>query len=152
MTIRPAAPVDHAAILAIWLRSVRGSHAFLTEADIQELYPLVRDAALPALELYVLECDGAAIGFMGLDGAKVEAMFLLPGHCRRGGGRMLIEYARRLKGSLSVDVNEQNPEAIRFYEAVGFRVVGRSEVDGQGRPYPLLHMSETRTAGLEPEA
>jgi putative acetyltransferase len=144
MTIRPATPADHPTLLAIWLRSVRISHTFLTEADIQALYPLVRDAALPALELYVLECDGAAIGFMGLDGAKVEAMFLLPEFCRRGGGRMLIEYARRLKGLLSVDVNEQNPEAVRFYKAVGFRVVGRSNVDSAGRPFPLLHMRELK--------
>lgn len=149
-TIRPSTAADRDALLSIWLRSVRASHTFLTEADIQELLPLVRDAALPALELYVLECDGAAIGFMGLDGAKVEAMFLLPERCRRGGGRMLIEYARRLKGPLTVDVNEQNPEAVRFYQAVGFRIVGRSEVDGQGRPFPLLHMCEART--VEPEA
>jgi putative acetyltransferase len=41
-----------------------------------------------------------------------------------------------------VDVNEQNPEAARFYEACGFAVVGRSELDDGGRPFPLLHMKE----------
>jgi putative acetyltransferase len=39
-----------------------------------------------------------------------------------------------------VDVNEQNPAAVGFYEALGFVVVSRSPVDGDGRPFPLLHM------------
>jgi putative acetyltransferase len=39
-----------------------------------------------------------------------------------------------------VDVNEQNPEARGFYERLGFTVVARSELDGTGRPFPLLHL------------
>lgn len=143
MTIREATPADRDALLDIWLRSVRATHTFLTENDIQELLPLVRDAALPALELWVLCADaGEPIGFLGLDGSKLEALFLAPDHFRRGGGRRLVEHARRLKGPLTVDVNEQNPEAVRFYQALGFRVVGRSELDGTGRPFPLLHLVE----------
>jgi putative acetyltransferase len=143
MTIRAATPADHAKLLEIWLRSVRATHTFLTEADIQRLLPLVRDAALPALELWVL-CgeDSTPIGFLGLEGAKVEALFLAPEWCRRGGGRMLLDHARRLKGRLTVDVNEQNPEAVRFYQACGFTIVGRSPLDGDGRPFPLLHLRE----------
>ena len=140
--IRPASPADHDTLLGIWLRSVRATHTFLTEENIQELLPLVRDAALPALELWVLTRDGEPVGFSGLDGAKLEALFLDPAHTRGGGGRMLVEHARRLKGPLTVDVNEQHPESLRFYQAMGFKVVGRSEVDSAGRPYPLLHLSE----------
>lgn len=143
MTIREARPDDHDALLEIWLRSVRASHAFLTESDIQALLPLVRDAALPALELWVLcsdDDDGAAIGFLGLAESKVEALFLAPEWTRRGGGRMLLDHARRLKGRLAVD--EQNPEATRFYEANGFVMVGRSETDADGRPFPILHLRE----------
>src|SRR5262245_56434890 len=131
MTIREALPAEHDALLDIWLRSVRATHTFLTEDDIQELLPLVRDEALPALELWVLcPVDGPPVGFLGLDGAKVEALFLAPEWLRSGGGRRLLDHARRLKGPLTVDVNEQNPGALRFYQACGFTVVGRSEVDG----------------------
>jgi putative acetyltransferase len=143
MFIREGRPDDRDALLAIWLRSVRATHTFLTEDDIQGLLPIVREAALPALELWVL-CDdaGVAIGFLGLSGAKVEALFLDPDHLRRGGGRRLLNHARRLKGPLTVDVNEQNPEAVRFYETCGFVVFGRSATDDAGRPFPLLHLRE----------
>jgi putative acetyltransferase len=38
-------------------------------------------------------------------------------------------------------VNEQNPEAVGFYLHYGFAQTGRSPLDGEGRPFPLLHMS-----------
>ncbi len=141
MHIRPGGAADHTQLLEIWLRSVRATHAFLTEDDIQFYLPLVRDVALPHLELWVLCADsGALMGFMGLSGNKLEALFLDPLYLRCGGGRRLVEHARALKGELLVDVNEQNPAACRFYEACGFVLEGRSEVDSTGRPFPLLHM------------
>lgn len=143
LTIREGRLEDHETLVGIWLRSVRATHTFLTEDDIQALLPVVRETALPALELWVL-CDdgGEPAGFMGLDGSNVEALFIDPAFARRGGGRMLLDHARRLKGALRVDVNEQNPEALKFYLAEGFEVVGRSDVDSGGRPFPLLHMRE----------
>jgi putative acetyltransferase len=144
MIIREALPSDRVRLLDIWLRSVRATHLFLTEDDIQSLLPLVRDVALIELELWVLcSDDGMAIGFLGLLGAKIEALFIAPEWTRRGGGRLLIEHARRLKGCLTVDVNEQNTEAVTFYRACGFQVVGRSPVDDAGRPFPLLHLGES---------
>lgn len=43
-----------------------------------------------------------------------------------------------------VDVNEENPEAIGFYEHFGFKLIGRSELDGSGKPYPILHMERAK--------
>ncbi len=147
MNIRKAQPADRDALVEIWLRSVRATHHFLSEADIESLLPVVRDVALAALELWVLCADDdAPVGFLGLADAKVEALFLAPEFQRRGGGRMLLEHARQLKGALTVDANEQNPAAVRFYEACGFMVVGRSETDGGGRPFTLLHMREITPA------
>jgi putative acetyltransferase len=145
MTIRPAATSEGDHLVAIWLRSVRATHAFLTEDDIQELLPFVRAELNDpvGLDLWVLLDDhDVPVGFAGLAGAEVAALFLDPDHRRRGGGRLLIEHAQRLHGRLSVDVNEQNPEAVRFYEAMGFEIVGRSPDDGAGRPFPILHMRQ----------
>jgi putative acetyltransferase len=143
VTIREAVKNDHDTLLDIWLRSVKATHTFLTEQDIQALLPEVREA-LGKLELWILcSQESRPIGFVGLSGSKVEALFLRPESFRFGGGRMLLDHARRLKGALTADVNEQNPNAVRFYERCGFTVTGRSEVDSSGRPFPLLHMCET---------
>ena len=37
-------------------------------------------------------------------------------------------------------VNEQNPNAKRFYENNNFQVYKRTETDEQGNPYPLLYL------------
>jgi putative acetyltransferase len=140
MQIRPAHLEDRDALLDIWLRSVRATHRFLNEADIQSLLISARDRWLVGLEVWVLTEDGQLIGFMGMSEHKIEALFLGPEYLRRGGGRLLVEHAASRHPTLLVDVNEQNPAARCFYEALGFVIEGRSEVDGQGRPFPLLHM------------
>jgi putative acetyltransferase len=141
--IRRARADDHVALVELWERSVRATHGFLSEDDVVELRPQV-DAALRdrALELWVLTVDDdAPAGFMGLAGDDIAALFLDPRRRGRGGGRRLVEHAQALRGGeLTADVNEQNPEARGFYEALGFVVEGRSALDDAGRPFPLLHM------------
>lgn len=64
-----------------------------------------------------------------------------PLHHGQGTGTKLIRHAERLKGpGLQVDVNEQNPKAHTFYKKYGFVQIGRSELDGSGKPFPLIHM------------
>ena len=142
MHIRRAIPTDPEVLLDIWLRSVQATHTFVSEEDIQFFIPLVQDyLAASESELWVLCSDsGAIMGFMGMAGNKIDALFLAPEFHRHGGGRQLVQHAQALRGELTVDVNEQNLMACRFYEACGFVVEGRSELDDTGRPYPLLHM------------
>lgn len=135
MTIRNGGPEDFEELVAIWLRSVRATHAFLSEFDIAQLLPDVREKALPALEIWILSKAGKPIGFAGLDGAKLEALFLDPEHLGQRGGRLLVQHARQLKGPLTVEVNEQNPEALNFCVSLGIEVVDRSPLDSAGRPF-----------------
>ena len=39
-----------------------------------------------------------------------------------------------------MDVNEQNGQAVGFYEHEGFAAVSCDALDSEGRPYPILHM------------
>jgi putative acetyltransferase len=143
MEIRRATDGDLDTLLDIWLRSVRATHAFLSKEDVEFFHPLVRDHGLRDHEMWVLAADdGQLMGFMGLSGNQLEALFLAPEFLRQGGGRRLVEHARKLKGPLTADVNEQNPEALTFYQAMGFVVAGRSELDSTGRPFPLLHLKD----------
>src|SRR3954462_4629081 len=98
MNIRRAIATDREILLEIWLRSVRATHTFLSEEDIQSFLPIVRDVALAELEIWVLCSDsGSPVGFMGMSESKVEALFLAPEFCRRGGGRRMIQHAQELK-------------------------------------------------------
>jgi putative acetyltransferase len=142
MQVRRGTPEDRDVLFEVWLRSVEATHAFVSEADVQGFKPLVRDyLASNETEFWVLcDADGAVAGFMGMAGSKMESLFLAPEFHRRGGGRRLVEHARGRYDALTVDVNEQNAAAVAFYKACGFCVEGRSELDENGRPYPLLHM------------
>jgi putative acetyltransferase len=142
MKIRRAAPADRDELVDIWLRSVRATHTFLSEADIQSLLPDVRDyLTSDEPELWVLCSDSEEVmGFMGMSASTMESLFLAPQYLRCGGGRLLVRHAQDMHPELTTDVNEQNPAALRFYEACGFVVVGRSELDEAGRPFPLLHL------------
>jgi putative acetyltransferase len=143
MDIRRQTAQDRGRLLTIWEDAVRATHHFLSESDIDFYRPLVRDKALPLLEVWVAEeASGEPLGFIGLDNSKVEMLFVAPAHLGRGAGRSLLAHAQALKGALTVDVNEQNPAAHAFYKRCGFRDVGRSELDGAGHPFPLIHMAQ----------
>lgn len=142
MSIRARTPADNPLLVDVWLRSVRATHDFLSENDIAELLPQVRDVYLDAVEIWVFDGpDQRPAGFIGLSDAQVEMLFLDPRWRGQGIGTRLLDHARALRGALTVDVNEHNPQAHGFYRHYGFVDVGRSPLDGQGRPFPLIHMA-----------
>ena len=53
-------------------------------------------------------------------------------------------YTRAVLGIKKVTVNEQNPNAIGFYEHMGFRGYLRTDHDTEGRPFPLIYMRYDR--------
>src|SRR5512143_995546 len=143
MQVRPARAEDRERLLEVWERSVRATHHFLTESDVAALRPLVaEELESGAIDWWVLVSAAKdAIGFLGFASDTIEALFIDPDHHGQGGGKLLVAHAQRLAaGALAVDVNEQNEAALRFYQAVGFSVVGRSPTDAGGRPLPILHM------------
>lgn len=124
----------------IWERSVRATHDFLTEKDITEIRNALIPEYFPNVDLFALRCDDGLAAFIGLHGNCIEMLFVDACFRGRGYGSMLIDFAKNL-GCCRVDVNEQNPLALRFYLAKGFRVVGRDETDDCGRPFPIIHLS-----------
>lgn len=139
--IHPVVPADVPRLVEVWEASVRATHHFLAEADIQFFKPAVRDELVGALELAcVRHADGRLAGFVGVADDKVEALFIHPDLRGRGVGRTLLEHAVQTLGATRVDVNEQNEQAVGFYLRMGFEVERRSPVDGMGKPFPLLHM------------
>ncbi len=140
-----ATPADYAALTAVWEASVRATHDFLDPADIDYFKPLVLNEFLGAMEhlVYLKADDGNIAGFAGVLDHKIEMLFLHPDSRGKGIGKQLLDYAVHTLQANTVDVNEQNGQAVGFYQHVGFKVVSRSETDGMGKPYPLLHMQRS---------
>ncbi|MCE9984454.1 GNAT family N-acetyltransferase [Leclercia adecarboxylata] len=141
MKIEPAVPSYFERLVAIWESSVRATHHFLQDSDIAALRPLLLNAYLPNLNVVIARDERGDIhGFLGVDENRIEMLFVDAASRGKGVGSLLLRYAIDHFGANEVDVNEQNPQGIEFYQHRGFVQIGRSELDGQGNPFPLLHM------------
>ncbi|GAB1580632.1 acetyltransferase [Phyllobacterium phragmitis] len=138
--IRKSGRDDASGLAAIWRDSVLATHDFLSRDDFIEIEKLVCEQYLPKAEIWIAVEDGRPVGFMGMTESHIDSLFIAPDQHGKGIGRQMIAHARALAGILTVDVNEQNVQAVRFYRHMGFVETGRSPTDDQGRPYPLVHM------------
>jgi len=139
--------VDHIAktefpkVVMVWEASVRATHHFLTEADINYFKPLILNEYLHAVTLRcVRNSKKEIIGFLGVAENSLEMLFIDPKYHKQGVGKTLLLFAVQKLMVTKVDVNEQNENAIEFYKHHGFETTGRSALDASGKPYPILHM------------
>lgn len=128
-------------LLRVWEDSVRATHLFLSDQEVKQIKEYVPQA-LKEVEHLILakEESGGIAGFMGIQEERLEMLFLSPRERRKGIGRKLIQYGIQNYGIREVTVNEQNPQAVGFYEHLGFRTYKRTDLDEEGNPYPLLYM------------
>lgn len=142
ITVRPSTGrLEWERLIEVWRRSVVATHDFLTPADVADIESRLSAVYFPAVTLTMAEDEtGRIVGFSGTSGNQLEMLFIDPTARGQGVGTSLLHEALSRIPDLELDVNEQNPQARGFYESRGFRVVGRSEVDSDGRPFPLLHM------------
>ena len=128
-------------ILDTWESSVRATHDFLSEEDIISIKPYVKEGAKHVGKfLCVRDEENTIKAFMGIEDFKIEMLFVSDECRRKGIGKSLVEYAVKTLNVNYVDVNEQNPQALGYYEHVGVEVFKKSEFDEQGNPFPILHM------------
>lgn len=128
-------------VVDVWEASVRATHDFLKEEDIVYFKPLILHEYLKVVDLRCVKNDKQKIiGFLGVAEEKIEMLFIHPDARGKGIGKILVDYALQKMNVSKVDVNEQNKQAVGFYEHMGFKTIQRSELDSLGMPYPILHM------------
>lgn len=138
-------------LLAIWESAVRQTHTFLTEGEIGRIKGYVPEAMQAVDHLLVATDEGGTpLAFMGIEGRRIEMLFVDAGHRGRGIGSRLVRHATDRYGADEVTVNEQNPQAVGFYEHMGFHVYKRTPLDEQGAPHPLLYMCKAHQAPPRP--
>ena len=127
-------------LVPVWEASVRATHLFLSEPEIERIKAYVPQALQAVEHLVVAEEAGCPIAFLGAQGGRLEMLFLSPVVRGQGLGRQLLEYGLLHYGIREVTVNEQNPQAVGFYQYLGFATYKRTDHDEEGGPYPLLYM------------
>lgn len=131
---------EYSRLTEVWDSSIRATHGFLSEDDIESIRERLPEY-FDAVDLRVWrDGSGTIKGFAGVADGKLEMLFVDASARGSGVGKELLRYTVGKMGARALDVNEQNPSAVGFYAHMGFRVVGRSELDSEGRPFPLLHM------------
>lgn len=132
-------------ILDVWEASVRATHTFLKEEDIEFYKNHLKhfDFELLHVDIAIGE-DGNIIGFMGIQNRKLEMLFIHPDYIGLGFGKKLLEYAMNLYRIEELDVNADNLSAIEFYSRFGFQVIDEKPVDNYNKPYPILTMRVER--------
>ena len=128
-------------LLQLWEASVRATHDFLTESEIARIGAYVPGALQGVCHLVAAKReDGSLAAFLGVEGRRIEMLFVAPEERGKGIGRALVSFAAEQFSANEVTVNEQNTQAVGFYEKMGFAPYRRTQTDEQGGSYPLLYM------------
>ena len=144
MIIKPSIN-DYKELIRVWEDSVRATHNFITEEDIQFYKPLILNEYFKVVNLLCNKDEKLKInGFMGIVEDKLEMLFIDSVDFCKGIGKKLLIHAITEYKVKKVDVNEQNEQAVGFYKHMGFIVVKRSEVDPWGKNFPILFMELIR--------
>jgi putative acetyltransferase len=127
-------------IIAVWEQSVLATHHFLAAEDIDYFKTIVSGIDFSAFNVFCLMEEDAVKGFIGVADSKIEMLFLQPEAAGKGFGKMLVNFAVQQLQANMVDVNEQNDNAVGFYEKFGFVTYERTPRDSMGKDYPILKM------------
>ena len=138
--IRLATIGDYPRIMEIWESAVKATHDFLAEIDFIYFKEVIPKDYLPNLEVYLFMLQSQPVAFASVSEGSLEMLFVHNDYRGKGYGKSLFQFMDKTKDITKVDVNEQNYQAIGFYEKLGFRKTGRSEKDGSGKDYPIIHM------------
>ena len=121
-------------LMAVWESSVRATHLFLTENEIRRIRDYVPQALSNVPHLVIAEENGSPAAFMGVENGSLEMLFAAAEYRGRGYGKALLQYGMERYGVNSLTVNEQNPQAIGFYEHMGFETYKKTDHDEEGDP------------------
>lgn len=127
-------------LLNLWEQSVRATHLFLSEAEILRIREYVPQALAGVPHLILAEnAAGEPAGFMGIDGNRLEMLFLAPESCGHGLGRAMLEFGIQTFAIREVTVNEQIPPPAGFSRRLEFAMCKTHRTAGEN-PCPPLYM------------
>lgn len=140
---KKAVPDDYTKVLEVWEKSVKKTHDFLSQKDL-EFYKAAIPNYLAAVELLLWYEDEQLIGFSGTQDEELAMLFLDPEFIGKKFGSKVLSWLLENKNIQKIDVNAQNKNAKAFYLKHGFTIASEDETDGFGKNYPILHLVKQR--------
>lgn len=140
MSLIPYQEHHREALCRLWEQSVLATHHFLIDTDFQHIKTLVWDMDFNAFTVICAFHENQLVGFLGMHDQKIEMLFLHPSAFGKGIGKQLLQLAIEVHHCNLVDVNEQNHQAVGFYQHAGFQILHRKAKDDLGLEYPILEM------------
>ena len=130
--IRKLQDADIDRVADIWLDASLKAHSFISPQYWKGNFETVKKM-LPQAEVYVYENDREIWGFIGLNGAYIEGIFVSGEMQSRGIGKRLLDFVKTKKTELRLNVYQKNMRAIRFYQREGFKILreGMDEATGE---------------------
>ncbi|WP_368791027.1 GNAT family N-acetyltransferase [Companilactobacillus farciminis] len=123
---RPQALIEQ--LLIVWESSVKATHLFLSENEIESIKKYVPQALKEIPHLIIVENKyQVPVGFMGIENQHLEMLFVSNEERGKGLGKKLLNYGIEQYSVNDLAVNEQNPLAKGFYEHMGFEVYKRTD-------------------------
>ncbi|MBV0914043.1 GNAT family N-acetyltransferase [Anianabacter salinae] len=123
---------DTDALIAIWDNAEPLAHPFLSDEVRDQVRRDMANIYLPNAETWVLENDGAPVGFIAMIGTEIGGLFLDPSEQGKGLGRHMVDHVVAIKGPLTVEVFKDNKIGLPFYERCGFVVSGEGVFGASG--------------------
>lgn len=134
---------DYEELREVWEKSVRATHDFLQEKDIQNIKEKLF-MYFEYVDIFGMKDEkGKITGFIGMSEDKIEMLFVSPEHFGETIGKRLVKFAVRDMKVSYVDVNEQNTGGYEFYKKLGASFVSRDKLDSDGNPFPIIHLKFT---------
>lgn len=135
--LRPATAADRPAMADLWVESWVKT---LPEIDFEARRPwlaehldaLAADGAL----IRAAEREGRVAGFVTIHPVTghLDQIAVAPAFWGKGAAEALMAEAKRLSPArVALDVNQENPRAVRFYEKMGLAITGAGENPMSGR-------------------
>lgn len=112
---------DIDSVAKIWLNTNLQVHWFIDEQYWKKNYELVKGMLLES-EVYVYDENKEVYGFIGINGEHIEGLFIASEFQSRGIGKSLLDFMRKKKERLHLNVYQKNIRAINFYKKEGFKI------------------------------
>lgn len=128
-------------IMNIWLQSNTQAHDFIPESYWTGMVPVVKEM-LPLANIYVYYLDDKIVGFIGLNDSHIEGIFIDPEYQSHGFGKQLLDYAKEISSTLTLNVYDKNMRAKSFYLRENFKIIEESIDSGTNEKELLMKWSQ----------